>query len=70
MGGPETLNEGFPKLGVPFLGVPIIRTIAFWGLYWGPLISGNYQIDLSDSTRCPPHISQCAELERVQAPKC
>ena len=28
---------GFPNLGVPFLGVPIIRTIAFWGLYWGPL---------------------------------
>ena len=27
---------GFPKLGVPFLGVPIIRTIVFWGLYWGP----------------------------------
>ena len=23
---------GFPKLGVPFLGVPIIRTIVFWGL--------------------------------------
>ena len=22
----------FPKLGVPFLGVPIIRTIVFWGL--------------------------------------
>ena len=21
----------FPKLGVPFLGVPIIRTIVFWG---------------------------------------
>ena len=26
---------GFPKLGV---GVSIIRTIVFWGLYWGPLI--------------------------------
>ena len=22
---------------MPFLGVPIIRTIVFWGLYWGPL---------------------------------
>ena len=20
-----------------FLGVPIIRTMVFWGLYWGPL---------------------------------
>ena len=23
--------EGFPKLGLPF-GVPIVRTIIFWGL--------------------------------------
>ena len=29
----------FSKIrGVPFLGVPIIRAIVFWGLYWGPLI--------------------------------
>ena len=28
---------GFPKLGVP-LGIPIIRTIVYWGLYWGTLI--------------------------------
>ena len=42
--GCMTLNRfgDFPKLGVPFLGVPIIRTIVFWGLYWGPLILGNY----------------------------
>ena len=25
-------------------GIPIIRTIAFWGLYWGPPILGNYHI--------------------------
>ena len=25
-----------------FLGVPIRRTIVFRGLYWGPLILGNY----------------------------
>ena len=29
---------GFPKLGVPFLGVPIIRTTVYWGPFWGPLI--------------------------------
>ena len=23
-------------------GVPIIRIIVYWGLYWGPLILGNY----------------------------
>ena len=36
---------GFPKLGVPFLGVSIIRrVIVYLGLYWGPLILGNYHI--------------------------
>ena len=28
----EALHGGFPKLGVLF-GVPIIRTIVYWGLY-------------------------------------
>ena len=31
----------FPKIRGTSLGVPIIRTIVFWGLYWGPLILGN-----------------------------
>ena len=26
------------------LGVPIIRIIVFGGLYWGPLILGNYRL--------------------------
>ena len=34
----------FPKLGVPFLGVPIIRNVLFWVLHWGPLILGNYHV--------------------------
>ena len=25
-----------PKLGGTILRVPIIRTIVFWGVYWGP----------------------------------
>ena len=33
---------GFPKLGVPLR----IRTIVYWGLYWGTLISGNYHIKI------------------------
>ena len=37
-------DGGFPKLGGTILGVPIIRTIVLWGLYWGSLILGNYQI--------------------------
>ena len=27
-----------------FLGVPIIRIIVFWGLYWGSLILGNHHL--------------------------
>ena len=37
----------FPKIRGTFLGVPITRTIVtivFWGLYWGPLILGNYHM--------------------------
>ena len=37
---------GFPKIRGTILGVPIIRIIVFWGLYWGPLILGNYHIGL------------------------
>ena len=33
-----------------FLGVPIIRTIVFWGLYWGPLILGNYHMETAQIT--------------------
>ena len=34
----------FLQLGIPFWGVPIIRMIVYWGLYWGPLTLGNYHI--------------------------
>ena len=38
----------FPKIiGIPLWVVPIIRTIVFWGLYWGPLNLGNYHFALS-----------------------
>ena len=30
----------FPKIRGTFLGVPIIRIIVYWGLYWGPLTFG------------------------------
>ena len=38
---------GFPKIRGTFLGVPILRIIVFWGLYWDPLISGNHYVELS-----------------------
>ena len=35
-------------MGVPFLVVPTIVTIVFWGgLYWGTLILGNYLIGIT-----------------------
>ena len=36
------------KIRGTFSKVPIIRIIVFWGLYWGPLIQGNYHILLME----------------------
>ena len=43
LGPLSKMKRGFPKTRVTFWGVPIIRIIICWGLYWGPLISGNYK---------------------------
>ena len=40
----QTTKWEFPKIRGTLLGVPIIRTLVFWGLYWGPLLLGDYQI--------------------------
>ena len=32
----------FPRMVGTLLGVPVVRSIAFWGLCWGSLILGNY----------------------------
>ena len=37
---------GFPKIRGTILGVPILRIIVYWGLYWSTLILGNDHIDL------------------------
>ena len=54
--------KGFPKLGVPFWGVPIIRTMVCWGLYWCPLILGNYHIGL-----CISITISCPQKDRTSA---
>ena len=47
----EAMNEkiigGFPTIRGTLLGVPIIRAKEklYWGLYWGPLIYGNYHFE-------------------------
>ena len=42
---------GFPKLGVSFWVLIIIRIIVFRGRYWGPPILGNYQITCKRGAR-------------------
>ena len=42
-GNPFSKKRGFPKIRGTIFAVTIIRTIVFWGLYWGPLKLGNYQ---------------------------
>ena len=37
-------HVNLPKLGIPFFGVPIIRSIIFGGPYWGLLVLGNYRV--------------------------
>ena len=41
----EAGDYGFPKIRGTILGVPILRTIVYWGLHWGPLILGNYHYE-------------------------
>ena len=45
---------GFPEIRGTLFGVPIIRIIVYWGLYWGPLILGNH------------HLGMCTETLRVR----
>ena len=35
---------GLPKIRGTILGVPIVRNMTFWALYWGVLILGNYHV--------------------------
>ena len=52
---------GFPKIRGTFWGVPIIRTTVYGGLYWGPVILGNYHI-----VRNTDQTSQEHELARMR----
>ena len=38
----------FPKIRGTLFRVPIIRIIVYWGLYWGPLILGNYHTEMME----------------------
>ena len=35
------LRRGLYRVGY-VLGIPRVRIVAFWGLYWGPVNDGNY----------------------------
>ena len=49
---PEALNGSFRNLGVPYLGVRIIRILLFRALYQGPLFSENPKPQTLNHT-CP-----------------
>ena len=40
--------EGVPEIMGTFLGVSIVRIIAFWGLDWGPLFLGKYNVEMNE----------------------
>ena len=40
----QVIYGSFPKTGVPFEG-SLKGLQVFWGLYWGPLILGNYHME-------------------------
>ena len=48
--GHESQTWGVPQTRGTVLEVPIIRTIVFWGLYWGFRIWGNYHLAAATST--------------------
>ena len=33
-----------PKTRGTILRVPVVRSLIYWGLYWGPIIQGNYHM--------------------------
>ena len=41
----------FPRIWGTILGVPKIRIIVYWGLYWGSFILGNYHINQKPQLR-------------------
>ena len=47
---------GVSQIKGTILGVPIIRIVVFWGLYWGPPILGNYYIGF------PRSIGDCIQV--------
>ena len=51
LAGPELFRIWVvPKIRGTFLGAPSIRTMVFGGLYWGPLILGNYHLGFRGMT--------------------
>ena len=50
----RTLDGSFLKLGVPFQGVPIIRTIVFWGILGSILGSPDFGKLPDESILSPP----------------
>ena len=63
---PQFPNGGFPKLGVFFGGSVEEGLQVYWGLYWGPLVSGNYPVVLQSKLLKRGVIGDSTGLYRVQ----
>ena len=58
------MKRGAPKIRGTILRSPIIRSIKFWGLYWGPVILGKYQeLGLGFSSGRTVAFPLCARVE-------
>ena len=57
------------KIRGTILGVPTIRIIVYWGLYWGPIILGNYHITNVEARVLPVHSNHrdAGDMERFNA---
>ena len=52
----------FPKIRGTILGVPIIMTIVFWGLYWGSPILSTYHIFQPSGSYMPAAVLNCCKV--------
>ena len=58
---------GFPKIRGTFLMVPIIRTIVYWGLYWGTPYFGDGKEEMPWKEGCGWELA-CRDTSECSAP--
>ena len=60
----ELICGDWQKLGAPFWGPPIIRSIIYWDLDWGPPLYGNYHVPPSHLAKATwPAANKCCDTK-------